>query len=88
MRWGRGEEEMLSPSCVEGQTRWMRTRERERAWACRCVIVLESSLLGGGGNEATGDTATATALTNCLYLHGKGMWRDEARVRCCHHWWC
>ena len=81
MRWGRGEGKVLSPSRVEGWTRWVRTRERERAWARRHVLVLESSSLGGGGNEATGDTATAMALTCPSYLCGKGMWRDEARVR-------
>ena len=56
-------------------------RERERAWARRRVVVFESSSLGGGGNEATGDTVTATALTHHSYLHGKGVWRDEARAR-------
>ena len=71
MRRGRGEGEVLSPSRVEGRTRWVRTRERERAWARRRVVVLESSSLGGGGNEATGDTATTTALTRRLYLRGR-----------------
>ena len=79
---------MLLPSHVEGWTRWVRTRERERAWARRHVVILESSSLGGGGNEVTGDTVTAMALTRRSYLCGKGTWRDEVRVRHCRRQWC
>ena len=62
---------MLLPLHVEGRTKWARMRERERAWARHRVIILESSSLGGGGNEAMGDTVTTTMLTHRSYLHGR-----------------